>query len=88
MKGSPQEASKFSKSGAKVWMPRPKPVTIADRLSKLTVEKHVSTLWIQFEMAKLLPSLRKLEQEKYAWALGGLGTGLTVLLLVLLGQSL
>ncbi len=88
MKGSPQEASRFSKSGAQVWMPRPKARTIADRLSKLIVEQHVSTRWIQFELAKLIPALRKQEAEKYAWGLGGFGAGLAILLLVLLGQAL
>ena len=88
MKGTPKQASELGKSGARVWMPRPKAKSAIDRLSTLLTERHVSTKWIQFEMAKLMPALRKQEVEKYAWALGGFGAGLTILLLVLLGQSL
>jgi len=69
-------------------MPRPKAATPIDRLAELTRYKHVSTLWIQMEIAKLLPALRKQEQEKIVYAIGGFGAGMILLLLVLVGKSL
>ena len=40
------------------------------------------------EIAKLLPALRKQEQEKIVYAIGGFGAGMIILLLVLVGKSL
>lgn len=88
MKGSPKEASELGKSGARVWFPRPKATTLVERLAELTRKKHVSTYWVQLEIAKLLPSLRKQEQEKYLYALGGFAVGLGFILLISLGAAL
>ncbi len=83
MKGTPQEASKFAESGAKVIWPSMQPHTISDRMRKLIVERHVSTPWIQFELAKLIPGTHKMESEKFLWALGGFGFGMFLLILIL-----
>ena len=56
--------------------------TTSERLRELTVAQHVSTRWIQGEIAKHVPIVQGLETDRYLWAGGGFGLGLVLLVLV------